>query len=153
MFELVKKLFFHNYLLFLPVTAFISAQILKIIIYRIQHGKLDSERIIGAGGMPSSHSAMVCALVVGAGKELSLTSPVFAVCFVLAVIVMYDAMGVRLETGRQAAILNLIMEEFEEIGKKDSQHKPLKELIGHTPFQVLCGAVLGVTLAALVPVI
>ena len=146
MFELIKKLFFYNYLLFLPVTAFIAAQILKIIIYRIQHGKFDTERIIGAGGMPSSHSAMVCALVVGAGKELSLASPVFAICFVLAVIVMYDAMGVRREAGTQATVINQILKDVLINGKRISDEE-LKELVGHTPFEVLGGLLVGLVTA------
>ncbi len=150
--DFFQTIFFHNYLLMLPVVSFVVAQVLKVIIYRVQHGKFDLERVIGAGGMPSSHAALVCSMTVGAAREFSMSSPIFAICFVLAVIVMFDAMGVRLETGKQAQILNLIMAEFEEIAQNRHDHKPLKELVGHTPFQVLSGAILGIAIGLILPV-
>ena len=92
------------------------------------------------------------ALLLGCAKKYGLSDPLFAVCLVLALIVMYDAMGVRLETGRQAKILNLIMDDLREEGQDLSGGKKLKELVGHTPLQVLSGALLGVLIAVLIPV-
>ena len=109
-----------------------------------------AERLVGSGGMPSSHSATVCALTTSAGIRYGVESFEFAICFILASVVMYDAIGVRQETGKQAKLLNLIMEQ--DLFHLDNEHfqKKLKELVGHTPLQVLAGAVLGILVAILV---
>ena len=128
------------------LTAFLGwlvAQILKVLIVCIKDKRLDFTRLIGSGGMPSSHSSFVTALSTAVTYECGADSPLFAVCVVLSFIVMYDASGVRRETGRQAEILNDIIEN---IGKDTPavMGKRLKELIGHTPFQVFMGALLGI---------
>lgn len=150
--EFIQRLFFNNYLLMLPVVSWAAAQLIKTILHLIFQKKFSAERLFGAGGWPSSHSALVCSLFVGAAKELGLSSPGFALSFVLAAIVMYDAMGVRRETGEQAKVLNLIMEDIRSDNKDFDYTKRLKEMIGHTPFQVFSGALLGILIAILIPV-
>ena len=100
--------------------------------------------------MPSSHSSTVCALVVSSGICCGVSSPEFAVSFVLAAVVMYDAIGARQETGKQAKLLNMILEQdFFKLNNQEFQKK-LKEFVGHTPLQVFAGAVLGIVIALLV---
>lgn len=107
-----------------------------------------AERLIGSGGMPSSHSATVCALSTAACMRFGVESFEFAISLILALIVMYDAMGVRRETGIQAKLINEMMIAFAEMGKKDlSTDEKLKEFVGHTPLQVLAGAILGILIA------
>ncbi len=146
---IIQRLFFNNYLLMLAVVAWSTAQILKTILHLIMTKQFSGERLVGSGGMPSSHSALVCSLFVGTARLEGLSSPLFAIAFVLAAIVMYDAMGVRLETGKQAQVLNKLMKDLKEPHDKELR---LKEMVGHTPFQVLSGALLGVLLAVLIPV-
>ncbi len=148
---MIHRLFFNNYLLMLPIVGFLSAQVLKTIIDLLINRKFSPERLLGSGGMPSSHAALVCSLFVGTAKKFGMSSPFFAITFVLAVIVMYDAMGVRLETGKQAKLLNRIIEDLREENHEWSSEKKLKELVGHTPLQVLSGALLGVLLAIMIP--
>ena len=139
----------HNEILMAPFWAWVIAQILKTLIHMWVTKSFVPERMIGDGGMPSSHSALVCSLFVGTARLEGLSSPLFAIAFVLAAIVMYDAMGVRLETGKQAQVLNRLMKDLKEPETKELR---LKEMVGHTPFQVLSGALLGVLLAVLIPV-
>lgn len=148
---MIERIFFNNYLLMLPVLSWVAAQVLKTILYFAVNRKFNAERLFGSGGMPSSHSALVCSLFVGAVRKFGMASPYSAITLVLAMIVMYDAMGVRLETGKQARLLNIIMDDLKEDGQDLGQEK-LKELVGHTPLQVLSGALLGVLIAILVPV-
>ena len=149
---MIQKLFFNNYLLLVALLGWVAAQVGKVLINLVVNGKFSLERLFGSGGMPSSHSAMVCALFVGTARQYSLASPYFAITLVLAVIVMYDAMGVRLETGKQARLLNIIIDDLKEERQDMSGEKKLKELVGHTPLQVLSGALLGVLIATLIPV-
>ena len=100
--------------------------------------------------MPSSHSATVCGLATATGMIYGGSSIEFAVTFVLAMIVMYDAMNVRMETGRQGKVLNDMIEVFQKMGKNVSPEERLKELVGHTPLQVLVGAITGIVVAVLV---
>ena len=109
-----------------------------------------AERMVGGGGMPSSHSATVCALATATGMRYGGGSFEFAVAIMLAIIVMYDAMGVRRETGIQGRVLNEMLDIFMNMGKEISAEAKLKELVGHTPLQVLMGAVLGCVIAVLV---
>ncbi|MDL2252976.1 divergent PAP2 family protein [Ruminococcaceae bacterium OttesenSCG-928-I18] len=134
----------------LPIVSWCAAQICKTIIDLIMNGKLNAERLFGAGGMPSAHSALVCSLFIGSARKYGLDDPIFALSFVLAMIVMYDAMGVRLETGKQAKVLNRILDDLKEEGQ--TAHRPLKEMVGHTPLQVVSGALLGILIALLIPV-
>ena len=131
---------FSNHLLMNALLAWAMAQILKFIIYLAVNRTLDWNRLLGDGGMPSGHSATVTALAVTAGLEYSLASPVFAVCVVLAIIVMHDAMGVRMEAGKHARAINELLEMFSAEVEPEVR---LKEFLGHTPLQVCCGAVLG----------
>lgn len=126
------------------------AQILKTLIHLLFTRKFVAERLVGSGGMPSSHSATVCALVSATYMEYGSSSFAFAITLTLAIIVMYDAIGVRRETGIQAQLLNNIIKIFEDMGRDElSAQDKLKEFIGHTPFQVLIGAILGVVIAIL----
>ena len=94
----------------LPVVSWAAAQLCKAIIHFTLSGSFKAERLVGSGGMPSSHAALVCSLFIGCAKKFGFSSPYFAIAFVLAAIVMYDAMGVRLEAGKQARLLNTILE-------------------------------------------
>ena len=123
------------------------AQILKTAIHMWFNRKFVAERLVGSGGMPSSHSATVCALATAAGMEYGGGSFPFAMAAIFAIVVMYDAMGVRRETGIQAKELNKMIEMFVKMGKKMSVEDRLKEFVGHTPLQVLMGALLGILVA------
>ncbi len=124
------------------------AQLLKVIHTIIKSKKIDFRRFIGSGGMPSSHSSFVTALATAVGIEEGFIGSAFAIATVLALVVMYDAAGVRRAAGQQAKILNKIVEEWEQadFGQTD---KRLKELLGHTPKEVFAGALLGIVLALL----
>ena len=140
------KALFSNYCLISVACAWIVAQIIKIFTGYFRQDEFSVTKFFcGTGGMPSAHSATVCALVVSSAWQYGFGHYAFAVSVLLATIVMSDATGVRLETGKQAKIINqLIAEIF--TGKGDVQAN-LKELIGHTPFQVAVGAILGVLVA------
>ena len=142
-FEQIVELF-TNYILISAVAAWLVAQIIKAVIGIIGKEKFDLGRFLfGSGGMPSSHSAFVMALCTATAITEGLGSAVFAVSLGLAIIVMIDASGVRYESGEQAKIMNKITRELFS-GKPDEINTGLKELIGHTPFQVMMGAALGV---------
>ena len=126
------------------------AQVLKTLIHLILTKQFVAERMVGGGGMPSSHSATVCALVTSTGMKYGGGSFEFAITAMLAIIVMYDAMGVRRETGKQGRVLNEMMEVFMNMGKQISVEERLKEFVGHTPLQVLMGAILGTLIAVAV---
>ena len=145
----MKYFLIRNQVMVTVVTAWFIAQLLKTVIHFLIEKKLDPERLIGSGGMPSSHSATVCALATSAAYMYSIQSFEFTISFVLAVIVMHDARGVRLETGKQAKILNMILEENPFEWSAEVRDNNLKELVGHTPLQVVCGAVLGIAVAVL----
>lgn len=136
-----------NHLIINALAAWAAAQIIKTIIYAFAHKELDWERLFGDGGMPSGHSATVTALAVTAGLEHGLSSGVFAIAAILAIVVMHDAMGVRLEAGKHAKALNELMDLV--ISGEMSPDDKLKELLGHTPLQVLFGAALGLVVALL----
>ena len=129
------------------VVGWVVAQLLKTIIDCALNKSFSPERLYGSGGMPSSHSSTVCALTTASAYRYGRCSAEVAISFVLAAVVMYDAMGVRRETGKQAKLLNLIMEQ--DFFKFDNElfQKRLKEFVGHSPLQVAAGAVLGILLA------
>ena len=131
-----------NTMLLSAVCGWLTAQILKLIIFAILNKELRWERIIGDGGMPSAHSATVMAMTVSAGITCGVGSPVFAVSVILAIIVMHDAMGVRRETGKQAVLLREMIDIF-KIDHNLEFEEQLKIFVGHTPLQVACGAVIG----------
>lgn len=139
-----------NQVLVSACLGWVVAQVLKTIIDVALNKSFTPERLVGSGGMPSSHSSTVCALVVSSGICYGVGSFEFAVSFVLAAVMMYDAIGVRQETGKQAKLLNMIMEQ--NILKMDNEHfqQRLKEFVGHTPLQVFAGAILGIGIALLV---
>ncbi len=129
-----------------------TAQLAKTILYVIINHKFSWERIVGAGGMPSAHSATVCALVVSTGMVYGVKGFEFPMTVFFAFIVMYDAMGVRRETGEQAKVLNEMVSQWFEMGKELKTMDPMeqfKEFVGHTPLQVLVGAIVGSCIAAL----
>ena len=139
-----------NKIFIASVTGWFVAQILKTIIHIILTKEFVAERMVGSGGMPSSHSSTVCALVTATCFEFGPGSFEFAMAAIFAIIVMYDAMGVRRETGIQAKILNDMLKIFEDMGRSEiSAHDKLKEFVGHTPLQVLIGALLGILIAVL----
>lgn len=125
------------------VLGWFVAQLLKVVVVCIREKRFDMRRMVGSGGMPSSHSAFVMSLTTAVARQEGMGTSLFAVCVVLAFVVMYDASGVRRETGRQAEILNDIIENF----GKDAPEvtgKRLKELIGHSPVEVFAGAFIGI---------
>lgn len=143
--------FLNNRIFLTAAAGWMVAQFLKTGIHFILTREFRTERLVGSGGMPSSHSATVCALTVAACYEYGAASFEFAVALILAIIVMYDAMGVRRETGIQAKLLNDIIRTFGDMGRSEiSAHDKLKEFVGHTPLQVLIGAFLGILVAVLV---
>lgn len=123
------------------------AQVIKTIIHMILTKEFVPERLIGSGGMPSCHSATVCALTTSIVINEGIQSPFFAMSAILAIIVMYDARGVRRETGIQATVINEIIAIVEKLGADVTYDEKLKEFVGHTPLQVLVGAILGVIIA------
>lgn len=129
-------------ILLIAISAWAIAQVLKLLIATIVYRKFDITYLATGGGMPSSHSALVCSAAVSCGMRTGFDSPIFAIAAVLAFIVMYDAAHVRRETGEQAKVLNYIIHNWEEF-KPENFERDFKELIGHTPFQVAVGAVLG----------
>ena len=132
----------------IAVSAWAIAQVLKLLISVAVYHKFDINYLFTGGGMPSSHSALVCATAVSCGMTAGFGSSEFAVAAVLAFIVMYDAAHVRRETGKQSKVLNYIMRTWEE--KLPEQFEAdLKELIGHTPLQVAVGGILGAVVGLL----
>ena len=138
-----------NQTLMTGVTGWVVAQVLKTILDIGLNHSFNPERLVGSGGMPSSHSSTVCSMATAAALRYGVGSFEFAISFVLSMIVMYDAMGVRRETGKQAKLLNSVF--FENILNLDGVflQEKLKEYVGHTPLQVVAGAVLGILLAVL----
>ena len=144
-----------NYVLVTAISASLTAQLIKVLLILFIFHRFIAERMWGAGGMPSSHSATVCAMVVATGRYCGVNSAVFAVAAVLSIIVMYDAMGVRYETGEQAKLLNRMFTEWMD-QESDAlpflkNGKKLKEMVGHTPIEVLTGAVLGILIGFAMP--
>lgn len=142
--------FLGNNIFWASAIAWLTAQVIKTIIHLILTKEFVAERMVGSGGMPSCHSATVCSLATASCYEYGAGSFEFAVTLMLAIIVMYDAMGVRRETGIQAKLLNDIIKTFEDMGRSEiSAHDKLKEFVGHTPLQVLIGALLGVLIGTI----
>ena len=143
-----------NLTLDLAILAWFAAQVLKTLLHWVTNRNLDLRKMIGSGNMPSSHSATVCAMVVATGRYCGVNSPLFAIAAVLSIIVMYDAMGVRYETGEQAKVLNRMFTEWMDQGFEQFQlphGKKLKEMVGHTPLQVVAGFLVGLAVGLLYP--
>ncbi|MDR2559878.1 MAG: divergent PAP2 family protein [Oscillospiraceae bacterium] len=134
------------------ILSWFIAQLLKVLISIIKNGKLSLERFLGAGGMPSSHSAAVCALAAGLAVSEGLNSPLFALAFILAFIVMYDASGVRRAAGIHAREINKIKDAISDIIMKrnvEEKKQYLKEFLGHSPLEVFFGAIFGIVMGIL----
>ena len=129
--------------LIVPFLTWVGIQLFKVIWDLVETKKLNIKRLWGAGGMPSAYSAVVMSITTMIGRSQGITSPIFAVSFVFAVVVLYDACGVRYEAGKQAHVLNTIMSNPDfELSNMNFNGK-LEELVGHTPFQVAVGALIG----------
>ena len=128
-----------NPFLMAGLVSWFVAQVLKTIIHLAIYKKLEIERLFGDGGMPSGHSATVAAVCTMCGLVCGLGSVEFAISAIMAIIVCHDAMGVRRETGKQAVILNELLKTFE-----GGHYPDLKELVGHTPLQVIMGILIGI---------
>lgn len=132
-----------NLVLDLAVAAWFMAQVIKFVINLTVHQTMDIKVLLSSGGMPSSHSSLVCACAVAIGRLEGFYSTTFALAVVVALVVMYDACNVRRAAGEQAKILNYIVENWDEMSPTVVGAE-LKELLGHTPLQVLMGALLGI---------
>ncbi|KAK9934433.1 hypothetical protein M0R45_021578 [Rubus argutus] len=137
-----------NYPLLSALIAFAMAQFIKLFTALYKERRWDIKQLVGSGGMPSSHSATVTAIAAAIGFQEGVGGSLFAIALILACVVMYDATGVRLHAGRQAEVLNQIVYEL------PSEHplaesRPLRELLGHTPPQVIAGGLLGIVTAAI----
>ena len=139
-----------NQVLVSAVAGWIVAQVLKTMLDFALNRTINWERMVGSGGMPSSHSATVCGLTTAAALHYGVSSFEFAVCSVLSMVVMYDATGVRRETGKQAKLLNSILSENPPKLNAAVLQEKLKEYVGHTPLQVVAGAILGICLALVI---
>ena len=134
-----------NPLINVAVVSWCAAQILKTSIHLFKHGEFKKERLSGAGGMPSSHSSLVMAVTTAIGLGQGFDSYMFGLALTVALVVMYDAAGVRRAAGDQARILNRVVGFI--FHEEEFNHKQLKELLGHKPIEVLAGAILGVATA------
>ncbi len=137
-----------NKILITGIIGWAVAQGLKTLIFALINRKVDLKRLTGDGGMPSSHSATVTSVAVMTGLQCGFGSAYFAIAAILAFVVMHDAMGVRLETGKQAQVINEMFEFLDRLSEESiSMDVKLKELVGHTPMQVVAGCVLGIVVA------
>lgn len=141
---------FTNPFLITSLSSWAVAQVLKVFIHAYVTGKFDINRLFGDGGMPSGHSATVTSLATITGLIYGFDSFQFAIAAVFAIVVCHDAMGVRLETGKQAQMLNELVEVFETFTKHDLPDVILKEFVGHTLPQVAAGVMLGIVDAVFV---
>ncbi len=144
MFEIFADII-KNKIFMTTLSAWLIAQSIKVTIGVIRERKFDFRWFIGTGGMPSSHAAGACCLAAAIGLEYGFDTVYFALAASFAIVVMFDAQGVRRATGRQARILNKVMDDIYWKGKIHEGR--LRELIGHTPIEVIGGFILGVTIA------
>jgi len=139
---------FQNKVFIATILGWVTAQSIKIAINCIKERRFNFRWVIGTGGMPSAHSAGVMSLATAVGIQQGFDSVVFIITLVFAVVIAFDAQGVRRATGQQAEILNKILDDI--YWRRKIQEDRLKELIGHTPFEVFVGSLLGIVIAALV---
>ena len=137
---------FANEILITAIFGWLSAQIIKFFLVILEDKRINFERLIGAGGMPSSHTSFMASMTTAVALSEGVSSPLFAVSVVLSFIVMYDASGVRRAAGEQAALLNKLVENLGH-EKLEVTGKRLKELLGHSPLEVFAGAALGIAVA------
>ena len=140
-------IFEYKYLI-IPFATWFFIQLFKLIYDLVTTKKFNFKRILGAGGMPSSHSAVVVSLATMIGKSQGTTSAIFGLAIIFAFVVMYDAAGVRRAAGKQAKLLNKLIETPGLTGIQVSEK--LVEVLGHTPFQVLVGALIGLVVGLIV---
>ena len=139
----ILKQLLSNYILMAAILSWMLSQVIKTILTLVITRKFVPERIFGAGGMPSAHSAMVSSLAISIARNGGPSTPQFALAVAFAAVVMYDAMGVRRAAGEQAKVINKMVDIWEEKGS-DVSDKELKEYLGHTPMEVLAGAMVGI---------
>ncbi|MBQ5328584.1 MAG: divergent PAP2 family protein [Oscillospiraceae bacterium] len=139
--------FISNKFFITAVVSWTVAQVLKVFIYAIINKTWDFSRLFGDGGMPSGHSATVSSLAAISALTYGFGSFEFAISGILAIIVCHDAMGVRLEAGKHAKLLNILVDSFEKFSKNELPEVVLKEFVGHTPLQVISGIILGILCA------
>ena len=154
--QFIQNILSFNQILTVSLLGWFVAQVLKTVINFILLGKFQLERMWGDGGMPSAHSATVCAMVIATGRCVGVDSAIFAVASVVAIITMHDAMGVRHETGEQAKVLNQMIDQWIDISEKNAlflQNMHLKEMVGHTPLQVVAGVLVGIAVGFLYPLV
>ena len=144
----LSEILLFNPVLLSALVAWLIAQVLKVMIELITKRSMNWALLFQAGGMPSSHSALVSAAALSGGLVYGFDTPIFSVAAVLAMIVIYDATGVRRESGRQAVLINSIIEELSK-GKIPPQDK-LKEVLGHTPGEAFMGTLLGLSIGFVV---
>ncbi len=137
-----------NRVLLVALIACLIAQLSKLIIELVKNHKINFSVLTSTGGMPSAHSTLVTALATGVGQTVGWNSPEFALATIFAIIVMYDAAGVRQAAGKQARVLNQVIDELFSEHSEFNQDR-LKELLGHTPVQVIVGLILGITISLL----
>jgi acid phosphatase family membrane protein YuiD len=133
-----------NKVLVIPICVWAISQLLKVFIVLTRERQLDLWFLVRSGGMPSSHTALVCALATAVAMLQGFGSVAFAVAAILAMVVMYDAAGVRQAVGRQSVVLNRIVKEIVYKRPRGEVERNLREFVGHTPFQVIAGAALGI---------
>ena len=136
-----------NEVLKVSLLSWLVAQILKVFSTFAKEKRIDLYRLVGSGGMPSSHSSFVMGLSTAIGLKNGWTSDEYAIAFAFALIVMYDASGVRRAVGKQAIILNQLIKDWQK--HKPIKEKQLKELIGHTPIEVIVGGLIGILIACI----
>ena len=136
-----------NEVLVIPIAAWAIAQLVKVFVTLAGEKRLDLWFLLRSGGMPSSHTALVCALATAVAITNGLNSITFAITAILAMVVMYDAAGVRQAVSQQSTILNRIVKELWDKRPRAEVERDLREFIGHTPFQVIAGAALGIFVA------
>lgn len=144
--------FMSNKAFFVVLFAWLFSCLVKGVLVWIKNGKLDMTRFMGSGGMPSSHSTLVTCLAMCIGFKMGFDNPVFVVCCAFALVVMYDASGIRRAAGQQAKMINMIIDAWKETDPIEKQIR-LKEILGHTPLEVWAGATLGVVIAVLAQII
>jgi acid phosphatase family membrane protein YuiD len=125
-----------------PIVAWSICQVAKVTLTSMRQRRLNLRVLAETGGMPSSHSAIVMGLTATIGKHLGVASPEFAIALIFSFVVMYDAAGLRRAAGRQAAVLNRLVEDL--VHMRGVQEPVLRELLGHTPVEVLVGAAIGI---------
>ena len=136
-----------NRILVISICAWAITQIIKVLVVLVQEKRVVWNYFVTSGGMPSSHAATVCALATAIALTFGMGSVGFSIAAVVAVVVMYDAAGVRQSVGKQSVILNRIVKEFKFKSPANKIEHDLREFIGHTPIQVIVGALLGIFVA------